>query len=125
VQARVQARGDRAQRRVARAAQPQLDPQHPVVAQRAIAGQALVDHCLQPLGRGRTPLVERRQAQVACPLVGVLERLFEQGVARGEVVVDEPRGDARLRRDPRDPHVVDALARDEPHRRVEQPFPSL
>jgi hypothetical protein len=51
----------------------------------------------------------------------VLERLHEQGLARDEVVVDERRGDARVHRDARDAHVVDALAADPPHRRVEDP----
>ena len=43
VQARVEAGGHGPQGRIARAAQPQLDPQHEVVVQRAIGGQALVD----------------------------------------------------------------------------------
>jgi len=43
-------------------------------------------------------------------IAGVLERLGEQAVARGEVVVQESGRDAGLHRDPRDPDVVDALA---------------
>src|SRR4029077_19420644 len=97
----------------------------PVVAQLAIAGQALVDHRAE--ARGDAPPLAGRGAEalVAGALVGVLDRLLEQGVARGEVVVDEPGGDARLGRDPRDAQVVDAVARDQRHRRVEQPLASL
>ena len=125
VQPRVEAGRDRPQRRIARAAQPQLDPQHEVVVQRAVGGQALVDHRRQAL-RGRcAPRFQGGQAQVAGALVGVLERLLEQGVARGEVVVHEPGGDARLGGDARDAHVVDPLARDEPDRGVQEPFASL
>jgi hypothetical protein len=41
------------------------------------------------------------------------------------VVVHEPSRDSGLGRDPRDPHVVDALARDQAHGCVEEPVPSL
>ena len=87
---------------------------------------AQIDRYLKPALRGRrAPLLEGGEAQVAGALVGVLERLLEQGVARGEVVVHEPGGDARLGGDARDAHVVDPLARDEPDGGVQQPLASL
>ena len=49
VHARVEARGRRAQLRMADGAQPQLDPQHPVLLERARRREALVDHRRQPL----------------------------------------------------------------------------
>jgi hypothetical protein len=55
----------------------------------------------------------------------VLERLLQQGVARGEVVMHQAGGDSGLGGDARDAHVVDAFARDEPHGGVQQPFTTL
>ncbi len=113
MQARVQLLGDRPELGVARGAQPQLDPQHPVLGQRRGRRQALLDHRLQPLGvRGSGELVLARDPGVAGVRVGVVERLSEQGVAGVEVVVDERGRDARLHRDPGDPHAVDPLAGD-------------
>ena len=65
-----------------------------------------------------------RRAVRASPTapVGVLDRLGEQRLAGGEVVVDERARDAGGHRDPRDPHVVDAVARDPLDRRGEDPL---
>ena len=87
---------------------------HSIQSSRSAPGarQALVDHRAQALG-GATRLVVAADADVAGQLVGVLERLGQQRVARGEVVVQQRGGDAGLHRDPGDPHVVDPLARDQ------------
>ncbi len=117
VQARVEARARLAQLGPPGRPQPQLDPQDEVVAQRSRRRQALVDH------RRKLLLAAAADAHVARALVGVLDRLLQQRVARGEVVVHEARGHARVGRDARDAHVVDPLARDPSHRRVEDPLP--
>ena len=52
----------------------------------------------------------------------MLERLGEQGLAGGEVVVDERGRDPRVHRDAGDPHRVDPVARDPLDRRVEDPL---
>ena len=118
----VQPRAGRPQRLVTRGAQPQLDPQHEVVAHRAGLREALLDHRRQPLGGARLVGSGHLDARVPRALVGVLERLRQERLARLEVVVDRRRGDARIRRDPRDPGVVDPLAGDPPHRGVQDPL---
>ena len=73
--------------------------------------------------RRRAAASSGADAHVAGALVGVLERLGQQRVARIEVVVDERRRHARVRRDAGDAHLVDPFAGDPPHRRVEDPCP--
>ncbi len=74
----VEARTGGAQRLVARGAQPQLDPQHEVVADRAGLRKALLDHRGEPLGGAR--LVGRRHLdpRVTGALIGVLECLRQE-----------------------------------------------
>ena len=106
-------------------AQPQLDPQQPVVALVAGRRQARLDHHLELAGGARRAVGDHRGAGAAGQLVGELERLDQQRLARGEVVVHERRGDARVCRDAGDAHLVDALAGDPAHGRLEDPAARL
>ena len=81
--------------RAAGGVQPQLDPQQPVVAQRRPARQALVDHAGRRAAAGAAAR-PGADADVAGQLVGVLERLGQQRVTGGEVVVQQRGGDAGL-----------------------------
>ena len=122
VEPRVQLLGDRAQLRVANRAQPQLDPQHPVLAQRPASSAGTGRSSPAAARRGRRRAARRRDPRVAGVGVGVVERLGEQCLAAGEVVVDERGRDAGVHRDPRDPDAVDPLAGDPAHRGGEDPL---
>ena len=71
----VEPRAGRPQRLVTRGPQPQLDPQHEVVAHRPGLRQALLDHRREPLGGARLVRSGHLDARVPRALVGVLERL--------------------------------------------------
>jgi hypothetical protein len=113
-------RGRGAQVGLADRAQPQLDPQDPVALLDAGNRQALLDHVAQALHRRRLAGVEC--AGVAGELERVLERLGQQRLAGGEVVVHEGRRDAGVHGDAGDPHAVDPVAGDPLDRRVQDPL---
>ena len=119
----VQPRRDRTQARLAHGAQPQLHPEHPVAVRAARLRQALADRPGQAGGRRRGLAVPFGEATVANQLEGVDQRLLEQLLAGREVVMHERGGGAGPHRHPGDPHLVDALRRDQVAGGLEDPLP--